>query len=127
MHKHRNGPRPGKKSSTVWKPAAAKEKTTQQQRTKNDSKKYQDIVNFYFESPAFKELWAELLSVTLKWVGLGIQIFRVDNPHTKPYYFWNWLIAEVKKKHPDVLFLAEAFSRPKVMQQLAQTIITLIL
>jgi starch synthase (maltosyl-transferring) len=58
--------------------------------------------------------------VTLKWVELGVQIFRVDNPHTKPYYFWNWLIAEVKKKHPDVLFLAEAFSRPKVMQQLAK-------
>ncbi len=90
------------------------------QYAENPPKKYQDIVNFYFESPAFKELWAELLSVTLKWVGMGIQIFRVDNPHTKPYYFWNWLITEVKKKYPDVLFLAEAFSRPKVMQQLAK-------
>jgi len=90
------------------------------QYAENPPKKYQDIVNFYFESPAFKELWSELLAVTLKWVGLGVQIFRVDNPHTKPYYFWNWLIAEVKKKHPDVLFLAEAFSRPKVMQQLAK-------
>ena len=90
------------------------------QYAENPPKKYQDIVNFYFESSAFKELWSELLAVTLKWVNLGIQIFRVDNPHTKPYYFWNWLISEVKKKHPDVLFLAEAFSRPKVMQQLAK-------
>ncbi|MGB5238361.1 MAG: alpha-1,4-glucan--maltose-1-phosphate maltosyltransferase [Flavobacteriaceae bacterium] len=90
------------------------------QYAENPPKKYQDIVNFYFESPAFKELWAELLEVTLHWIGFGVKIFRVDNPHTKPYYFWNWLIAEVKKKHPDVLFLAEAFSRPRVMQQLAK-------
>lgn len=90
------------------------------QYAENPPKKYQDIVNFYFESKAYKELWSELLDVTLKWVGLGVEIFRVDNPHTKPYYFWNWLISEVKKKHPDVLFLAEAFSRPKVMQQLAK-------
>ncbi|WP_297795165.1 alpha-1,4-glucan--maltose-1-phosphate maltosyltransferase [uncultured Eudoraea sp.] len=90
------------------------------QYAENPPKKYQDIVNFYFESKAYKELWSELLDVTLKWVKLGVQIFRVDNPHTKPYYFWNWLISEVKKKHPDVLFLAEAFSRPKVMQQLAK-------
>ncbi|MDX1314104.1 MAG: alpha-1,4-glucan--maltose-1-phosphate maltosyltransferase [Eudoraea sp.] len=90
------------------------------QYAENPPKKYQDIVNFYFETKAYKELWKELLDVTLKWVGFGIHIFRVDNPHTKPYYFWRWLIAEVKKKHPDVLFLAEAFSRPKVMQQLAK-------
>jgi starch synthase (maltosyl-transferring) len=89
------------------------------QYAENPPKKYQDIVNFYFESTAYKALWEELLGVTLKWVGLGIKIFRVDNPHTKPYYFWNWLITEVKKKHQDVLFLAEAFSRPRVMQQLA--------
>jgi starch synthase (maltosyl-transferring) len=56
----------------------------------------------------------------LYWIDCGINVFRVDNPHTKPYYFWNWLITEVKKKHPDVLFLAEAFTRPKVMQQLAK-------
>jgi starch synthase (maltosyl-transferring) len=90
------------------------------QYAENPPKKYQDIVNFYFESPAYKALWKELLEVTLQWVDFGINIFRVDNPHTKPYYFWHWLIAEVKKKHPDVLFLAEAFSRPRVMQQLAK-------
>ena len=90
------------------------------QYAENPPKKYQDIVNFHFETKDYKELWKELLDVTLKWVGFGIQIFRVDNPHTKPYYFWHWLIAEVKKKHPDVLFLAEAFSRPRVMQQLAK-------
>ncbi len=91
------------------------------QYAENPPKKYQDIVNFNFESKAYKELWAELLSVTLYWVEeFGIEIFRVDNPHTKPYFFWNWLIAQVQSKHPNVLFLAEAFSRPKVMQQLAK-------
>ena len=90
------------------------------QYAENPPKKYQDIVNFYFESSEYKELWEELLDVTLHWVDFGVNIFRVDNPHTKPYYFWNWLITEVKKKHPDVLFLAEAFSRPRVMQQLAK-------
>ena len=90
------------------------------QYAENPPKKYQDIVNFYFECNDYKALWEELLSVTLHWVNCGVNIFRVDNPHTKPHYFWNWLISEVKKKHPDVLFLAEAFSRPKVMQQLAK-------
>lgn len=90
------------------------------QYAENPPKKYQDIVNFHFESPSYRALWKALLDVTLHWVNMGIRIFRVDNPHTKPYYFWHWLIAEVKKKHPDVLFLAEAFSRPKVMQQLAK-------
>ena len=90
------------------------------QYAENPPKKYQDIVNFYFESPAYKALWKELLEVTLQWVGFGVTVFRVDNPHTKPFYFWHWLIAEVKKKHPDVLFLAEAFSRPRIMQQLAK-------
>ncbi|MBD0851831.1 alpha-1,4-glucan--maltose-1-phosphate maltosyltransferase [Maribacter arenosus] len=90
------------------------------QYAENPPKKYQDIVNFYFENKEYKALWEELLSVALHWVECGVNIFRVDNPHTKPYFFWNWLIAEVKKKQPDVLFLAEAFSRPKVMQQLAK-------
>ena len=90
------------------------------QYAENPPKKYQDIVNFNFESKDYKKLWQELLDVTLHWIGFGIRIFRVDNPHTKPYYFWNWLIEEVKKEYPDVLFLAEAFSRPKVMQQLAK-------
>ncbi|MBT8188430.1 MAG: alpha-1,4-glucan--maltose-1-phosphate maltosyltransferase [Croceitalea sp.] len=90
------------------------------QYAENPPKKYQDIVNFYFETKDFKALWQELLSVVIHWVNCGVHVFRVDNPHTKPYFFWNWLIAEVKKAHPDVLFLAEAFSRPKVMQQLAK-------
>ncbi len=90
------------------------------QYAENPPKKYQDIVNFNFETKAYKSLWSELLDVTMHWVKMGIRIFRVDNPHTKPYYFWNWLIEEVKSKYPDVLFLAEAFSRPKVMQQLAK-------
>jgi starch synthase (maltosyl-transferring) len=90
------------------------------QYAENPPKKYQDIVNFWFESDDYKALWKELLEVTLKWVGFGVKIFRVDNPHTKPFYFWHWLISEVKKKHPDVLFLAEAFSRPRIMQQLAK-------
>ena len=90
------------------------------QYAENPPKKYQDIVNFYFENKAYKALWDELLSIVMHWADLGIKVFRVDNPHTKPYYFWNWLIGEVKKEHPDTLFLAEAFSRPKVMQQLAK-------
>ncbi|RXG30759.1 alpha-1,4-glucan--maltose-1-phosphate maltosyltransferase [Leeuwenhoekiella marinoflava] len=90
------------------------------QYAENPPKKYQDIVNFHWESEDFEDLWKELLSVAFHWVDFGVKVFRVDNPHTKPYYFWNWFIAEIKKKHPDVLFLAEAFSRPKVMQQLAK-------
>ena len=90
------------------------------QYAENPPKKYQDIVNFYWESEDYKNLWKELLSVAFHWIDFGVKVFRVDNPHTKPYYFWNWFIAEIKKKHPDVLFLAEAFSRPKVMQQLAK-------
>ena len=90
------------------------------QYAENPPKKYQDIVNFYFETKDYKALWQELLSVVMHWVNIGVKVFRVDNPHTKPYYFWHWLIAEVKKEQPDILFLAEAFSRPKVMQQLAK-------
>lgn len=90
------------------------------QYAENPPKKYQDIVNFYWESEDYKKLWEELLSVAFHWIDFGVKVFRVDNPHTKPYYFWNWFISEIKKKHPDVLFLAEAFSRPKVMQQLAK-------
>lgn len=90
------------------------------QYAENPPKKYQDIVNFYWEGPDYKKMWKELLSVALHWIDFGVKIFRVDNPHTKPFYFWNWFIAEIKKEHPDVLFLAEAFSRPKIMQQLAK-------
>lgn len=91
------------------------------QYAENPPKKYQDILPLYFETSDWKNLWDELLSCALYWVEeVGIKIFRVDNPHTKPFKFWNWLIAQVKKKHPDVLFLAEAFTRPKIMDQLAK-------
>ena len=90
------------------------------QYAENPPKKYQDIVNFNWDTEDYKNLWKELLSVALKWIDFGIKIFRVDNPHTKPFYFWNWFISEIKKEHPDILFLAEAFSRPKIMQQLAK-------
>lgn len=91
------------------------------QYAENPPKKYQDILPIYFESGDWKNLWKELLDVALFWIEeCDIKIYRVDNPHTKPFYFWGWLIAEIKKKHPDVLFLAEAFTRPKIMNELAK-------
>jgi len=91
------------------------------QYAENPPKKYQDIQPIYFESGDWKNLWKELLDVALFWIEeCGIKIYRVDNPHTKPFYFWGWLISEIKKKHPDVLFLAEAFTRPKIMHELAK-------
>ena len=90
------------------------------QYAENPPKKYQDILPIYFESEDFKGLWKECLDVLNYWIDCGIRIFRVDNPHTKPFYFWNWIINEVKKNHPDVIFLAEAFTRPKIMQELAK-------
>ncbi len=91
------------------------------QYAENPPKKYQDILPIYYESSDWKNLWKELLDCALFWIEeCGVKIYRVDNPHTKPFYFWGWLIAEVKKKHPDVLFLAEAFTRPKIMHQLAK-------
>ncbi|WP_047545924.1 alpha-1,4-glucan--maltose-1-phosphate maltosyltransferase [Psychroserpens sp. Hel_I_66] len=90
------------------------------QYAENPPKKYQDILPIYWESEDYKNLWKECLNTMLYWIDCGIKVFRVDNPHTKPYCFWNWLISEVKQKHPDVLFLAEAFTRPKVMQRLAK-------
>jgi starch synthase (maltosyl-transferring) len=91
------------------------------QYAENPPKKYQDILPIYFESEDWKNLWDEMLATALYWVEeCGIQVFRVDNPHTKPFYFWGWLIGEVKKKHPNVLFLSEAFTRPKIMHQLAK-------
>jgi len=90
------------------------------QYAENPPKKYQDILPIYWESEDYVNLWQECLDTMLYWIDCGINVFRVDNPHTKPYYFWNWLITEVKKKHPNVLFLAEAFTRPKVMKQLAK-------
>ncbi len=90
------------------------------QYAENPPKKYQDILPVYFETEDYHNLWEEILSVFLYWIDKGIKIFRVDNPHTKPFYFWNWIITNIKKDHPDVLFLAEAFTNPKVMQQLAK-------
>jgi starch synthase (maltosyl-transferring) len=91
------------------------------QYAENPPKKYQDIQPIYFESSDWKNLWKELLDVALFWIEqCDIKVFRVDNPHTKPFYFWGWLISEIKKKHPDVLFLAEAFTRPKIMHELAK-------
>lgn len=90
------------------------------QYAENPPKKYQDILPIYFESEDFKGLWKECLDILFYWIECGIRIFRVDNPHTKPFYFWNWIIHEVKQKYPDVIFLAEAFTRPKIMQQLAK-------
>ena len=90
------------------------------QYAENPPKKYQDIYPFDFETAAWRELWAELKSVVDHWIGEGVRIFRVDNPHTKPFPFWEWLITEAKREHPDVIFLAEAFTRPKIMYRLAK-------
>ena len=91
------------------------------QYAENPPKKYQDILPIFFESEDWKNLWKEMLETALYWVEeCGIRVFRVDNPHTKPFYFWGWLIGEVQKKYPDVLFLSEAFTKPKVMHQLAK-------
>lgn len=86
----------------------------------NPPKKYQDILPINFESEQWPELWEELKSVVLYWIDQGIRIFRVDNPHTKPFAFWEWLIGDVRRDYPDVIFLSEAFTRPKIMQQLAK-------
>ena len=90
------------------------------QYAENPPKKYQDIYPINFESADWQALWQELYSVFAFWVGKGIRVFRVDNPHTKALPFWEWCIAEVQKMHPDVLFLAEAFTRPHVMYSLAK-------
>jgi starch synthase (maltosyl-transferring) len=86
----------------------------------NPPKKYEDIVNVRFYDEAFPGVWIALRDVVLYWVGEGVKIFRVDNPHTKPFPFWEWLIRSVQSEHPDVIFLSEAFTRPKIMQHLAK-------
>jgi starch synthase (maltosyl-transferring) len=86
----------------------------------NPPKKYQDIVPLNFETEDWENLWKELRSVIVYWVEQGVKIFRVDNPHTKPFVFWEWVIREVHIVDPDVIFLAEAFTRPKVMAALAR-------
>jgi starch synthase (maltosyl-transferring) len=90
------------------------------QYAENPPKKYEDIYPFNFESEDWRALWEELKGVLEFWIGEGVQVFRVDNPHTKPFAFWEWAIAEVKRAHPAVIFLAEAFTRPKVMHRLAK-------
>ncbi|GAN31607.1 alpha-amylase family glycosyl hydrolase [Candidatus Brocadia sinica] len=90
------------------------------QYAENPPKKYEDALPFNFETEQWRQLWEELKSVVVFWVERGVRIFRVDNPHTKPFSFWEWLINEVKSKYPDVLFLSEAFTRPKVMYYLAK-------
>ena len=86
----------------------------------NPPKKYQDIYNVNFDSEDWQALWEALRNVVLHWVRLGVTVFRVDNPHTKPVPFWEWLIREVRSEHPDVIFLSEAFTRPAMMSTLAK-------
>ncbi len=86
----------------------------------NPPKKYEDIYPLDFDSANWPGLWAELLDVARFWVAQGVRIFRVDNPHTKPFRFWEWFIASLKAEHPELIFLAEAFTRPKVMYELAR-------
>jgi starch synthase (maltosyl-transferring) len=86
----------------------------------NPPKKYEDIVPFDFECRAWESLFEELLSVVRFWIAQGVRIFRVDNPHTKSFVFWEWLIGRIKAEDPEIIFLAEAFTRPKIMYRLAQ-------
>jgi starch synthase (maltosyl-transferring) len=86
----------------------------------NPPKKYQDIYPFDFESGARESLWIALRDVFLFWIEHGVTIFRVDNPHTKPFRFWEWCIADIKRSHPEAIFLSEAFTRPTVMRYLAK-------
>jgi starch synthase (maltosyl-transferring) len=90
------------------------------QYAENPPKKYQDIYPLDFETADWRALWDELKSVVDFWVGHGVKIFRVDNPHTKSFAFWEWMISAVKREDPDVLFLSEAFTRPKIMYRLAK-------
>ena len=87
----------------------------------NPPKKYQDIYPINFESDAWESLWRELERIIEFWIAHGVRIFRVDNPHTKPYRFWQWALAEVRRRYPDAIFLSEAFTRPKVMRYLAKS------
>jgi starch synthase (maltosyl-transferring) len=90
------------------------------QYAENPPKKYQDIYPIDFESDDWKALWHELKSVVEYWIEQGVEVFRVDNPHTKALPFWEWMINDVKARHPQVIFLAEAFTRPKLMYNLAK-------
>ena len=90
------------------------------QYAENPPKKYQDIYPLNFDTSGALALWDELKSVLQFWIDQGVRIFRVDNPHTKPFPFWEWVIGEIKERHPEVIFLAEAFTRPHVMLRLAK-------
>ncbi|MEZ5102069.1 MAG: hypothetical protein R3C15_20155 [Thermoleophilia bacterium] len=86
----------------------------------NPPKRYEDIVGLDWESPSWRGLWNAVLGVVTTWVERGVRVFRVDNPHTKPFALWEWLIPEVRRRHPEVVFLAEAFTRPAPMRTLAK-------
>jgi starch synthase (maltosyl-transferring) len=90
------------------------------QYAENPPKKYQDIYPFDFETPQWRQLWDELRNVLVFWIQQGVRIFRVDNPHTKALRFWQWVITSLKEEYPDILFLAEAFTRPQLMYRLAK-------
>lgn len=90
------------------------------QYAENPPKKYQDIYPFNFESTDWKALWEELRSVITYWIDQGVKIFRVDNPHTKPIRFWQWAIEEINREYEDVIFLSEAFTKPRVMASLGK-------
>jgi starch synthase (maltosyl-transferring) len=90
------------------------------QYAENPPKKYEDIYPIEFESPHWRALWDELKSIIEFWIEQGVRIFRVDNPHTKPFDFWEWMIRDLKKKNPDLIFLSEAFTRPNIMYRLAK-------
>jgi len=90
------------------------------QYAENPPKKYEDIYPFEFQSAHWRSLWEELKSVVEFWIAQGVSIFRVDNPHTKPFDFWEWMIRDLKKEHPELIFLSEAFTRPNVMYRLAK-------
>ena len=108
---------PGPESTRSGSPSAP---TARIRYAENPPKKYQDIYPLNFDSTGWRELWLELRRVILFWVEQGVKTFRVDNPHTKPTVFWEWLIADVQRQHPEVIFLSEAFTRPKVMKSLAK-------
>jgi starch synthase (maltosyl-transferring) len=90
------------------------------QYAENPPKKYEDIYPFEFDSPFWRSLWEELKSIVEFWIEQEVHIFRVDNPHTKPFDFWEWMIRDLKKRYPDLIFLSEAFTRPNRMYRLAE-------
>lgn len=90
------------------------------QYAENPPKKYQDIYPLDFDTDHWEKLWQEMRSIVVYWIDQGIRLFRVDNPHTKPFAFWEWLIQDIKRTYPEVIFLSEAFTRPKIMYRLAK-------